>query len=317
MRFRRSVLSLIVAAAMLAAPLAHAQDWRGKGRVDGWVKDADGNPIADAQVELTRDAGGKISAKTNKKGYWAIMGLIGGPWNIDVTAAGYETRKLQVSLSEASRIPPMEIKLDKAAPAQAAEGVAAGGAGAEAIKAIEAGNALLGEKKFAEARAEYEKAAALVPDNAAIVKGIAQTYNGEGNTAKTIETLKRAVDLDPADTSGKTLLASLMVQEGQLDEGKAMLDSLPAGAITDPAIYMNVGILFLNKKQPENAQTYLSKAIEIAPTDGDLYYFRGLAAMQAKKNPEACSDLKKFLELKPDSTDAKEAQELVQALKCN
>jgi tetratricopeptide (TPR) repeat protein len=314
MRFRRFVLPLI-AAAVLAATLAQAQDWRGKGRVDGWVKDADGTPIADAQAELTRDAGGKISTKTNKKGYWAIMGLIGGPWNIDVTAAGYETRKLQVSLSEASRIPPMEIKLDKAAP-QPAEGVAAGGAGEEAIKAVQAGNALLVEKKFAEARAEYEKALALVPDNAAIVKGIAQTYAGEGNTAKAIETLKKAVELDPADTAGRTLLASLMLQEGQLEEGKAMLDALPPGAITDPAVYMNVGILFLNKNQADNAMTYLTRAIEIAPGDGDLYYYRGLAAMQGKKTAEACTDLKKFLELSPDSTDAKEARELVQALKC-
>jgi tetratricopeptide (TPR) repeat protein len=315
MRFRRFLLPLIAAAA-LAAPLAQAQDWRGKGRVDGWVKDADGNPIPDAQIELTRDAGGKTSTKTNKKGYWAIMGLIGGPWNIDVTAAGFETRKLQVSLSEASRIPPMEIKLEKAAPQEPAEGVAAAGAGAEAIKAIQAGNALLLEKKFPEARAEYEKANALVPDNAAILKGISQTYAGEGNSAKAIEMLKKSVELDPADTAGKTLLASLMVQEGQLDEGKAILDALPPGAITDPAVYMNVGILFLNKNQADNAQTYLTKAIEIAPTDGDLYYYRGLAAMQGKKNDQACADLKKFLELRPDSSDAKEAGELVQALKC-
>ncbi|HEY7369944.1 MAG TPA: tetratricopeptide repeat protein, partial [Thermoanaerobaculia bacterium] len=68
--------------------------------------------------------------------------------------------------------------------------------------------------------------------------------------------------------------------------------------------------------QAENAQVYLTKAIEIAPTDGDLYYFRGLAAMQGKKNEAACGDLKKFLELSPGSTDAKEARELVQALKC-
>jgi tetratricopeptide (TPR) repeat protein len=210
----------------------------------------------------------------------------------------------------------MEIKLDKAVPQAPAEGVAAGGAGAEAIKAIQAGNALLLEKNFAGARAEYEKANALVPDNAAIIKGISQTYAGEGNSAKAIEMLKKAVELDPADTAGKTLLASLMVQEGQLDEGKAMLDALPPGAITDPAVYMNVGILFLNKNQAENAQAYLTKAIEIAPTDGDLYYYRGLAAMQGKKNEAACADLKKFLELRPDSTDAKEARELVQALKC-
>jgi len=51
---------------LLLSPLGlSAQDWRGKGRVDGWVKDPNGQPVADAKVELSRASGGGTSVKTN------------------------------------------------------------------------------------------------------------------------------------------------------------------------------------------------------------------------------------------------------------
>jgi tetratricopeptide (TPR) repeat protein len=310
----RRIRSVFLALSLLA-PALSGQDWRGKGRVDGWVKDGSGQPVANATVELTREAGGKTSTKTNKKGYWALMGLIGGAWNVDVSAPGFETRKLSVTISETSRITPIEVQLEKAAAAAPEAGVATGGAGPDIIAAIEEGNRLLTEKKFAEARAQYEKAAVAVPDNAAITKGIAQTYHGEGNREKTIETLKKVVELDPADAQNKTLLASTLLEAGKLEEGKALLDSLPAGSIQDAGVYVNLGILFMNKSKADDARAYLTKAIELDPSQADMYYYRGLAAMQAKKNAEAKADFQKFLQMTPDAPEAKEVREMLQTLK--
>jgi tetratricopeptide (TPR) repeat protein len=314
MTARRYAILPAVGALFVTATLA-AQDWRGRARVDGWVRDAGGQPIPDAKIQLTRESGGGPTSKTNAKGYWSVMGLIGGPWNVDVSAPGYETRKLAVSLSEAGRIPPIEIKLEKAAPAAASGGVATGGAGPEIIAAIEQGNRLLAEKKYAEARALYEKGLAAVPDNPAILKGIAQTYAGEGNKEKSIETLRKVTELDPADTNSRVLLASLLLEGGKLDEGKAMLEALPEGTVKDAGVYANLGILFMNKSRAADAVTYLTKALAIDSADADLYYYRGLAYMQEKKNAEAKADLKKYLELKPDGPEAKEVREILQALK--
>ncbi|MFN2387306.1 MAG: tetratricopeptide repeat protein [Thermoanaerobaculia bacterium] len=308
---------LLIAASLLPAAL-QAQDWRGKARVDGWVKDAGGQPVAEARVQLSREgrSGGGPSAKTNKKGYWSVMGLIGGTWNVDISAPGYETRKLAVSLSEAARIPPIDVKLEKAALAAPAEGVTGGGgAGPEIIEAIQEGNRLIGEKKYADARALYEKALAAVPENPAILKGIAQTYAGEGNKEKAVETLRKVTEADPADSESRILLASLLLEGGKLEEGKAMLEALPEGAVKDAGVYANVGILFMNKAKPADAAAYLTKAIVLAPADADLYYYRGLAYMQEQKNAEAKADLRKYLELKPDGPEAKEVREILQALK--
>jgi tetratricopeptide (TPR) repeat protein len=307
------LLSAFLAASALASG-ALAQDWRGRARVDGWIKDPSGQPIADAKVEFKKESGGGPSTKTNKKGYWAILGLVGGAWNIDVTAPGFEPRKLSVSLSEAGRIPPMTIELEPAA-AEMPEAAAAPDAGAEIRAAVEAGNRLLTENKFAEARAEYEKALAAAPDSTAILKGIAQTWSGEGNREKAIETLQKVSQLDPNDADTRILIASLLLEQGKLEEGKAILESLPPGSIRNASVYVNLGILFMNKNKPEEASAYLTKAIEIDPADADSYRYRGLASVQAKKNAEAKADLKKYLEMRPDGPDAKEVREILQALR--
>lgn len=315
MRITRSLGTLWLVAAFVSSVLM-AQDWRGKARVDGWVKDKSGQPIADATVELSREKGGKASAKSNKKGYWAILGLAGGPWNVDVTAAGFETRKTSISLEEGSRIPSMDIRLEAAAAPVAASPAAASNKAAEEVRtAVEEGNRLLGEKKYAESREQYEKALATVPDNTALLRGVAETYHGEGKQDKAIEILRRIQQLEPANTENQVLLASMLLEQGKLDEGRTLLDQLPAGAIKDPGVYVNLGILLINKKQPAEAATYFGKAIELDPTQPDSYYYRGLALLSAKKNAEAKADFKKFLELKPDGPEAKEVRDLLGTLK--
>lgn len=308
---RRLVLSAFAVAAALSASAVRAQDWRGKARVDGWVKDKNGQPIADATVQVSREKGGGTSTKTNKKGYWAVLGLIGGPWNIDVSAPGFEARKVSVSLSEGSRIPPMEIVLEPAA----APAPAAGAPRREVQAAVVEGNRLLGERRYAEARAQYQKALTLVPDSPALLKGIAQTYHGEGDRSRAIETLRKIQELDPNDVENKVLLASLLLEDGKLEEGQAILGQLSAGAIKDPAVYINVGILLMNKNNAAQAQAYFTKAVELDPAQADAFYFRGLSFLNAKRNAEAKADFRKYLELKPEGSEAKEVREILQSLR--
>ncbi len=312
MRFR--FLPFLLSVALLPAGALPGQDWRGKGRVDGWVKDANGQPIASAQVELTREKGGGISTKTNAKGYWAILGLIGGIWNVDVTVPGYEPRKLSVNITEAGRVPSMEILLEKAA-APVAGAQPGRDVGAEITAAVTEGNKLLGEKKYAEARAEYEKALAILPNSAPLWKGVAQTYHAEGNTAKAEESLRKVVQLEPGNTEAQILLADNLVSQGKTAEGKAILDGLAPGAVRDPAVYTSLAIVFMNKSKPEEARAYMTKAIDLDPALADSYYYRGLASVQAKKNAEAKADFAKYLELAPNGSQANEVKEMLQALK--
>lgn len=313
MRSRLRAFSLV--AGFLAATALSGQDWRGKARVEGYVKDAGGQPVADAKVDLARDNGGGTSTKTDKKGHWAVMGLIGGKWNVDISAPGYETRKTVMGVKEGERNPPLEIQLQKSAAPALGAGAEGKDVRAEVTAAVEAGNRLIGEKKYAEARAEYEKALAILPDSAPLWKGIAQTYHGEGNRTKEEESLRKIAQLEPGDTESQILLADNLINQGKIEEGKGILDGLPPGSIKDPAIYTNLAIVFMNKSKPEDARTYMTKAIELDPSFADSYYYRGLASVQAKKTAEAKADFAKYLELAPNGSQAKEVKEMLQALK--
>ena len=224
--------------------------------------------------------------------------------------------KTTIQLSEVDRFPSMDIKLQpapKAAPK--ADPAVPKNAAAEVVPILEHGNQLLLAKDFAGARAEYEKGLAAIPNNAIILKAIAQTYYGEKNLDKAIETLQKAVGIDPTDTTAQVLLGELQLEKGNVDEGQATLAKLPPDTITDSAVYVNLGIVLLNKKRAQEAWEYFDKAVKLAPAEADTYYYRGLTEMQLKKKAEARADFQKYLELAPTGDYAADVKEYLKSLK--
>ena len=307
-----------------AAFSAFGQDWRGRGRLEGMLTDQSGKPVAGATVTAKmHGASSGLDAKSGKDGRWSILGMATGTWDVDITAPGFMVKKLSVPVNETQRMPRLDVKLDPAPveqpkPAeQPKEELKIGGktVSEETVKAVENGNALLKEQKFNEAVAEYEKAYVVLPDNVALERALARAYYGAGNKPKTIELLKKVVAAEQTDTATQVLLANVLLENGNLEEGKAVLEKLPAGSLPDATAVINVGILFMNKKQPAEAAKWFTKAVEMEPKNGDGYYYRGLSEVQMKKSKEAKEDLKKFIELAPNAPEAKEAKELIAALK--
>lgn len=179
--------------------------------------------------------------------------------------------------------------------------------------------------------ADFEKALPMIPEDTPALKDVknqvyqvlAQAYYRAGDVKNAIATMEKLNTLDPAatnppdaaHTTRDVLLANLYLENGQLEQGRALLDKLPANAITDPTAYINIGILFLNKKNPTDAAGYFTKAIAMDPKRADSYYYRGLAEVQLKKNKEAKADFEQVVALAPDSSEAKDAKQLLASLK--
>lgn len=324
MRLRTTILALLFAVVLVTAPGA-AQDWRGgKARIDGVVKDTKGEPIADCKVALRwgRSSHGGPDLTTDKKGRWAIFGLVGGPWDVDFEAAGYQTKKISVDLQEGGHNPTVDLQLEP----QAAAAPVAGAAPQQAIlvggkkisketaASIEAGNQAMNAKDWAGARESYLKALPELPDNSPLLQRIAAAYLGEGNAEEALRFARQVTEKDPQDASAWRMIAEIELQRGNLEAGTAALEKVPADKITDPQPYLNIGILWINKKKPAEAEAAFDKAIAIKPDLADAYYYRGLARMQLKKNAEAKADLKKALELNPDGADAKDIRDLLKSM---
>jgi tetratricopeptide (TPR) repeat protein len=322
MRLRSISFGAALALAFFHAAPVVAQEWRGKARLDGVVKNAEGEPVAGCTVKLRwgRSGHGGPDETTDKKGKWAIFGLAGGPWDIDFEAPGYRPRKIQVSLTEAGRNDTVQVQLEPEAQAAPAAGaatpqlvVAGRKISPETAQAIEAGNAAMTAKNWPAARESYTKALAELPDNPALLQRIAVAYLGEGNKEEALRYARTAAETAPQESAPWQMIAELEIERGHPEEGLAALAKLPPEKIVDSVLYMNAGILLYNKKRFGDAEAAFDKAIAVKP-DASAYYYRGLSRLQEKKTADAKADFQKSLELSPEGPDAKDIRDILKAM---
>jgi tetratricopeptide (TPR) repeat protein len=295
----RSIATAFVLLLGLAALPSAAQQWAGKGRLQGEVTDEQNKPVAGARIIL-RMGNGAVDAKaegpaaltTNKAGKWSYLGLTGGDWGVLIEKEGYIPSEGQVKVNEFGPAQPIRITLKAVSAEQqaAAAGAEASNTAAKETKdAIVKGNELLAAEKFAEARAEYEKAIDQVPDEtkAALLRAIAQTWYREKQIDKAIEALDKALAVQPNDPEAHKLMANLKVAKG---------------------------ITFYNDNKMPEALAQFSAAAEIDPTMAEAFYYRGLANLAQGKNDAAKADLQKSLDLDPNHPNAAEARDFLKSI---
>lgn len=324
--------ALFVSASLLAllfAATASAQAWRGVGRLQGVVVDQNGKPVKGAKVILKSVRGSETGPDpiiTDAKGKWAAGGLIGGQWYVDVEADGFLLRKTNANVSELERLaPPIRIQLEPkpeeapkpAEEEQAKEAIMVGGVeiSPEVAASIEAGNNFLKEQKWKEAAAEFEKAVVVLKDNTQLKFALARAYHGAGDIKKAVTVMQEIYAADTGNVTAATLLADMLLQDGQLDAAKKVLGDMPPGSLSDPNTILNIGIRFINNNKPEDAYKYFNDAVAVAADLPAAYYYRAIAALQLKKMKEAKADLQKVVAMAPDSSEAKDAKDLLAQMK--
>ena len=215
--------------------------------------------------------------------------------------------------SEYDRIPPVEIKLERAVDP---------GPSAEVLAALKDADAAFEAGRFPEARALYEKAladpkvAAQPSAASALHFRIARALSQEQQYEKELEHLQAVLDADPANTQVITVMAQEAIKGGMLDKGMALLSRLDETQIKDPNVYFNVGVLFLNQGKQDEAVKYFSKSVDVDPSFVDGYFQRGLAYLGQQKLAESKADFQKVLSLAPaGSPQAETAKKALDSLK--
>ena len=282
------------------------------GRVGGKVVDEDtGKPIDGVEVKAMLPTSGNRGpqSKSNSKGEWAVGGVASGNWAIDFSKDGYETRSITVAINESGRIPPMEIRLKKKAAPVADPNTLIQ---AELVKAA----SLMKEAKYADARAIYTELSAKYPEVKQFRPLIARTYYGEGNKAAAIDELRKASEQDPANLEVKLLLGTTLMETGKAEEARAILSSVDDSKITDPAVFINIGIGLINDRKHAEAVPWFDKAIARFPQHPDSYYYRGIAYVTLGKTTEAKADLQKYVSIAPaDAPELATAKQILASIK--
>jgi tetratricopeptide (TPR) repeat protein len=303
------VLGLAAAARLLAVDPAQAQDWNGRGRLEGKVLAPEGTPIAGATVKLDNPGrGGGPTITTDKKGKWAYLGLAAGTWNIDVDAAGYTTRKVSIDLAgESVRINPIEVRLERAGPPPTPP---------EVLEAVTKADEAYKAGRFGEAQAEYEKLLALRPDLAtAIHRQMGFSLIQLKKYPEALEHLQKVLDTDPASTQIRAIMAQAALEGGMVDRGLELLKGVDEASVKEPDVFFNIGVNLINANRPDEAIVYFGKAVALDPTYADGYFRRGLAHLQRGRNAEARADLKKLVELQPTGSQADLARKALEQIR--
>lgn len=337
------------------APLG-AQEWAGRGRLQGVLKDEAGQPVAGArltfrkgEVKIDPATPGPAPVVSNDKGKWSIGGLAGGLWSVSIEKEGFLISEGTLQVNEYAVAQPVTITMKKPSK-ELLEQQAQAGAGAEIRAALEAGNAFLTQEKWAEARAEYEKALAKMEDpeyKPMVQRAVAQTYAMEKNNEKALELLEQAVASKPddpdtlnmmgqvqynlgqaekaietlkaslalkEDPTTTQLLVNLLVDAGREEESKTYLAKLGEGAKVDPISLLNVGIRLYNENKFDKALETYNRVVAENPDLPEAYYYRALVQLPLNKMKEAKADFTKFLELAPNHKNAADAREMLKSM---
>jgi tetratricopeptide (TPR) repeat protein len=325
MRQTKLFLFLVIAGLLASTVPLSAQAWAGKGRLQGEIRDEQGKPIEGAKITLRQgtervkpEADGPKAITTGKNGKWSVLGLAGGPWGILIEKQGYMPSEGQVAVNEFAVAQPINITL-KVVPKEVQQKAAEASGNAKAKAAIEEANALLGQNKYADARARYEQALGFLevddPDlKASIQRTIARTWFEEGKTDQAIDTLKKSLEVKPGDVETLQLLSTLLVSAGREKEAEAYMAKLPAGTKVDPNSLLNLGIKLFNEKDLTGALDKFDRAVKDNPDLATAYYYRGLTYLGLNKTAEAKADFQKLLELDPNNPNAEEAREFIKSL---
>lgn len=309
---RRSLVLAALLTLLLAGALA-AQDWRGRGRVQGQVVDPDGKPYRGATVTLLfrgQEGVGPEALTTDKKGRWSYLGLTGGAWTVRIESADYVMSEGQISVNENQIGPGQPLRVELRTPTEQE-------LASSAFHIITQGNEALQSQRYAEARDLYMQALPDAPDEAkpSVLRGIAQAASLLGDKDMAVAKLEESLTLAPDDTDTLRLLIDLLLAMGRKDEAEVYMAKLPEGETLDFPSRLNLGIDLYNQGNYDGALEHFDLAVSDYPDQPEGYYYQGLVVLAQEKNAEALTAFQKFLEVAPaDHEKRSEVESFVEYL---
>ncbi len=309
MKQRVLMMVLVVAVAALCVPPVFAQ---ATGTVKGVCRDAQGNPIAGANLEWNNtDNGRKYNLKTNKKGEYFSLGIEPGKYKVTLTQDGKQLDQVAgfpVGVDEAT----LDFDLKKAQ----AEAAQQKGISPEQLKAM--------QEQQAKAAKETNTVKAL---NEKLSVANQAMQGGDFETA--ITTLNEATQADPTRDLlwarlGDAYLSSAPKQADSAEKtrryGEAITDyqkaidlkkkSMEAGAKPDDpkllaAYYNNLGQAEARTGRLDESVKAYDMAAQLNPAGAAQYYYnQGAVLTNSGKVDEANAAFDKSIAADPTKADA-------------
>ncbi len=303
MKKASSAIILMIAFSLAAL----AQDYKGKGRVVGYARDKDGNPIEGVTVKLfSLKVQRGFAVSTDKNGKWVAFGIIGGGWNVDFEKVGYAPKKISVQVDEWNRNPEINVSMEKA------EGLFASD---ELKESLNSGNALFEEKKYEEAAAVFEALLGKYPDAYILNKNIGNCYFARERYDLAEGYYLKILDKEPGNADAILLIGNCYANRGLGEKALEWYAKIEFEKIDDPVVLYNVGTNYYNSSKFDEALKYYRRATEIKKDFLDALYQLGLTHLTLGHYSESISTFENYLKLDPGSERAGQVRGFLDILK--
>jgi tetratricopeptide (TPR) repeat protein len=300
-----------IALTVLVAVLP-AQENLGRARISGDVVDETGAGIPAVRLIAQFLQGStKLEAKTDKKGHFALAGLGTGAWRVAASKDGYISAYEDVQVSQLKINPSITLKLKKAA---GLEGLRTDD---ESRALIEKGNALLAEGKYDEALVAFEEFSAKFPEVYAIRLNVGTAYMKKGDLDRAEAEFRGVLEKSGGtgaeavkDKDKETVLRALSglgeiaLKRGDLAAAQDHLRKSLEISPEDAAAAYNVAEIFFSNQNIDEAIAYFELAAKIRKDWAKPYQRLGMVYLNKGDFDKALENLRKFLELDPESPEA-------------
>jgi len=159
-------------------------------------------------------------------------------------------------------------------------------------------------KKTDEARAEYARTIAIDPKMSEAYLNLGMLLLDKQDNAAAVAPLHKAVELLPAQSRPRYLLAVAQERSGDQAGAAESFEALIHLDPNDITAINYLGSAALRQGQPAEAETRFRHAIEVQPNSAEAR--RGLAlSLDAQKKPEAAGAYREYLEFAPGDSEAR------------
>ena len=159
-------------------------------------------------------------------------------------------------------------------------------------------------KRTDEARAEYARTIAIDPKMSEAYLNLGMLLLDKQENAAAVAPLRKAVDLLPAQSHPRYLLAVALDRSGDHAGAAEAFEALLHLDPNDVTAINYLGWVALRNGKPAEAEARFRRAVEIQPKEPEGR--KGLAeSLDAQKKPEAAAAYREYLELMPADSEAR------------
>jgi tetratricopeptide (TPR) repeat protein len=283
------------------------------GRVNGLVRSEDGQSLKGVTITAeNNDTGQSLTATSDDKGRFVMLGLRTGTWYFYAQAPGFAPQGGDMAIRSGGQNPPVGFLLKKNG---AANFGALAGISAKDLQTDLAGaDELFKQNRWDDAIAAYRSVLAKAPPLNAINLQIALAYRSKQDFTAALAAYNELLKADPDNEKAKIGISMTHLERGDPKAAEAALLPAAQSPTAGREVLFNLGEVEAAKGDPAEAATWYERASAVDASWGKPLYKLGIGAAKAGDKERAARLLNRILVVDPSSPEAELARSALDSL---